>query len=157
MGSGDRSQRPFRQIDLNNTPLTVAGTFALEQFAFGDGLSYTKFVYSDLHITKSGKGKALKVRVACTVKNAGEMDGDEVVQVYLRDCYSLITRPILELKNFKRIHIRAGKSEKVTFTPDYDDFTYLDRKMKPVLEPGEFNIMVSASATDIRLQKKIKL
>ena len=129
----------------------------LEQFAFGYGLSYTKFVYSDLRITKSGKGKALKVKVACMVKNTGKMDGDEVVQVYLRDCYSLITRPILELKNFKRIHIKAGASKKVSFTLNYDDFTYLDRKLKPVLEPGEFNIMVSASATDIRLQKKIKL
>ena len=129
----------------------------LEQFAFGYGLSYTKFVYSDLRISRSGKGKTLKVKVACSVKNVGKMDGDEVVQVYLRDCYSLITRPLLELKNFKRIHIKVGESEKVSFTLGYDDFTYLDRKMKPVLEPGEFNIMVGASATDIRLQKKIKL
>ncbi|MEI6339079.1 MAG: hypothetical protein WCQ57_10925 [Verrucomicrobiota bacterium] len=58
----------------------------LEQFAFGYGLSYTKFDYSDLRITKSGEGKALKVRVSCTVRNAGKMDGDEVVQIYLRDC-----------------------------------------------------------------------
>jgi beta-glucosidase len=129
----------------------------LEQFAFGYGLSYTKFDYSDLRIARSKQGKQLKVKVTCTVKNTGAVDGDEVVQIYLRDCYSRITRPIIELKKFNRIHLKAGAAEKVTFTLDYDDFTYLDQKMKPVLEPGDFNIMVGASSADIRLQKKIRL
>ena len=85
------------------------------------------------------------------------MDGDEVVQIYVRDCFSLITRPLLELKSFQRIHIPAGKSKMVNVTLRYNDFTYLDTKMKPVLEPGEFQIMVSSSSTDIRLQKKIRI
>jgi len=129
----------------------------LEQFAFGYGLSYTKFDYADLRITKSGEGKALKVKVTCTVKNAGGMDGDEVVQLYLRDIFSSITRPIIELKRFKRLHIKAGASEKVSFTLDWEDFSFLDKKLKPVVEPGDFNLMVGASSKDIRLQKTIRL
>ena len=91
------------------------------------------------------------------VKNVGGMDGDEVVQIYLRDLYSSITRPIIELKRFKRVHIKAGVAEKLSFTLDWEAFSFLDKKLKPVVEPGEFNIMVGASATDIRLQKKIRL
>ena len=97
------------------------------------------------------------MKLACTVKNAGKTDGDEVVQVYLRDCLSRITRPIIELKKFKRIHVKAGAMEKVTFTLGFDDFAYLDQKMKPVLEPGHFNILIGASSADIRLRKKIRL
>jgi len=129
----------------------------LAQFAFGYGLSYTKFDYSVLRITKSGQGKALKVKVTCTVKNMGGVDGDEVVQVYLRDIYSSVTRPIIELKRFKRIHVKAGTAEKVSFTLDWEDFSFLDKNLKPVVEPGDFNILVGASSTDIRLQKKIRL
>lgn len=129
----------------------------LELFAFGYGLSYTKFEYSDLKVARSGKGKALKVKVSCTVRNAGSVDGDEVVQLYIRDVYSTITRPIMELRDFKRIHIKAGASEKVSFNMDWASFTHLDIRLKPVLEPGDFKIMIGASSADIRLEKITRL
>jgi len=129
----------------------------LEQFAFGHGLSYTQFEYADLKVTRRGKGKDMKVRVSCTVKNTGGRDGDEVVQLYLRDMFGRITRPILELRQFERVHVKAGDSAKVSFTLGYDDFAYLDEKMKPMLEPGDFKIMLGASSADLRLEKIIRL
>jgi beta-glucosidase len=129
----------------------------LEQFAFGHGLSYTRFDYSALRVAKTGMGRKLQVKVSCTVKNVGGRDGDEVVQLYLRDCYSRITRPILELKRFQRIHLKAGAAQRVAFTLRYDDFTYLDEKLRPILEPGDFRIAVGASSADLRLEKIIRL
>ncbi|MBV5345427.1 MAG: glycoside hydrolase family 3 C-terminal domain-containing protein, partial [Rhodoferax sp.] len=70
----------------------------LELFEFGYGLSYTTFDYSKLSIRRTGTGKDLKVRVGCEITNTGKRDGDEVVQLYLRDCFSRITRPLKELK-----------------------------------------------------------
>jgi len=129
----------------------------LELFEFGYGLSYTTFGYSKLSVRRSGSGEDVKVRVSCTVTNTGKRDGDEVVQLYLRDCFSRVTRPLKELKRFERISIPAGKSVKVSFVLDREAFSYLDEKMKPVLEPGEFNIMIGASSDDIRLEKTITL
>jgi beta-glucosidase len=97
------------------------------------------------------------VKISFTLTNAGQRDGDEVVQLYLRDCYSHVTRPILELKRFERLHLKAGETRKVTFTLDWSDFSYLDPKMKPILEPGDFNLLVGASSADIRLKKTITL
>jgi beta-glucosidase len=129
----------------------------LEQFAFGFGLSYTSFEYSNLRVTRSGSGKDLKVGISLDVKNSGKRDGDEVVQVYIRDCISSITRPILELRGFRRVGIPAGATRKVAFAMGWEDFTHLDKSLKPVLEPGEFHIMVGASSADIRLKKSIRL
>ena len=129
----------------------------LEAFEFGYGLSYTSFEYSRLSVRKSGSGKDLKVSVNCTVANTGKRDGDEVVQLYLRDCYSRITRPIKELHGFERVSIPAGESRRVKFVLTWNDFAYLDENMKPILEPGDFRLMVGASSTDIRLEKVIRL
>ena len=129
----------------------------LELFEFGYGLSYTTFDYSNLAIRCIGSGKEMQVQVSCTVANSGERDGDEVVQLYLRDCFSRITRPLKELKRFERVSIKAGESVNVSFVLDWDAFSYLDEKMVPILEPGTFNIMVGASSADIRLEQTITL
>jgi beta-glucosidase len=129
----------------------------LELFEFGYGLSYTTFDYSNLSIRRTGTGKDLKVRVGCEITNTGKRDGDEVVQLYLRDCFSRITRPLKELKRFERVSIKAGESVKVSFVLGWDEFSYLDEHMVAVLEPGTFNIMVGASSSDIRLEKIIEL
>ncbi len=129
----------------------------LEQFEFGYGLSYTRFTYDKLSVRRSGKEKDLRVSVSCSVTNSGRRDGDEVVQLYLRDCYSRITRPIKELRGFQRVPVKRGETRRVKFTLGWDDFAYLDENMVPVLEPGDFRIMVGASSTDIRLEKTIRL
>jgi len=129
----------------------------LEQFEFGFGLSYTTFEYTDLAVRKQGSGKGLKVRVTCAVKNTGARAGDEVVQLYLRDVFSRITRPIKELKRFERITLAPGETKKVSFTLVWDDFAFLDERLKPTLEPGDFKLMIGASSSDIRLEKTVRL
>jgi len=126
-----------------------------EQFAFGHGLSYTEFAYSDLAITSSGEGEDLKVAVELNVKNTGECDGDEVVQLYTRDCFSRISQPLLELCRFKRITLGAGESKKVAFEIGFEELSFFDADMKRILEAGDFNIMVGAASDDIRLEKKM--
>ncbi len=126
-------------------------------FEFGYGLSYTTFTYRDLRVSVSGAGRRIKVRIACNVTNSGRRAGDEVVQLYIRDVYSSVTRPILELKRFERISLKRGETGRVTFTLGFDDLMHLDPKLKPVLEPGDFKIMVGASSEDIRLERTIRL
>jgi len=128
-----------------------------EQFAFGHGLSYTKFAYSDLNVRKSTKDGELIVTVTCMVKNSGRRAGDEVAQLYLRDCFSHISQPLMELCRFERISLKAGESKKVSFNLGFDEFSHLDIHMKTIIEPGDFNIMVGAASDDIRLEKIIKL
>jgi beta-glucosidase len=129
----------------------------LEQFEFGYGLSYTTFEYSNLRVRRSGEGRNISVTASCTVTNTGKRDGDEVVQLYLRDCHGRITRPIKELRGFERVAIARGQSRRVKFTLGWDDFAHLDENMKPFLEPGDFKIMIGASSCDIRLEKVVAL
>lgn len=127
------------------------------QFAFGHGLSYTRFAYDRLRIRPRGKGRSLQVSVACRVRNVGRRDGDEVVQLYLRDCYSRVTRPIKELRGFERVRLRRGEARTVRFELGWEDFSHLDERLRPVQEPGDFRLMVGASSADLRLEKTIRL
>ena len=127
------------------------------QFAFGHGLSYTRFKYDRLTVRNRRVGGEVEVSVRFDVKNTGRRKGDEVVQLYLRDVFSTITRPIMELRRFERITLKAGETRRVTFMLGTEDFSYLDAKMTPVLEPGDFDIMIGASSDDIRLRKTIEL
>jgi beta-glucosidase len=127
------------------------------QFPFGHGISYTSFAYSGLKLIRSGRGRKVKVLVSCAVTNTGRRAGDEVVQLYLRDRFSTITRPIMELRGFERVSLAPGETRTVSFVLGFDDFAYLDRKLKPVLEPGHFDLMIGSSSADIRLRGSVKL
>ena len=124
------------------------------QFAFGHGLSYTRFAYSGLRVNKIRGG----VRVRCAVKNTGRRAGDEVVQLYVHDKYNTtVTRPLKELKGFKRISLAAGKSERVEFTLTHEDLSHLGEDLKPVFERGEFELMIGGSSADLRLRRTVKI
>ncbi len=123
-------------------------------FAFGHGLTYTSFAYSDLVIDKTA---AYNVTVSCTVENTGDVDSDEVVQLYLQDVDSTMVTPDMLLKGFKRIHLKAGEKTTVTFKLDYDSFKLMDRHYNWVVEPGLFRIMVGAGSRDIRLNGDVTL
>lgn len=122
--------KPHDYVECESTPL----------FCFGHGLSYTKFEYSNLIINKLDD----KIEVSLDVKNTGDYDGDEVVQLYLRDEYATITPAEKLLKGFKRVFILTNDTQHITFTIPTEN-----------LEPGEFTIMVGASSDDIRLKEKI--
>ena len=123
-------------------------------YPFGFGLSYTTFEYSDLKIASPQIGPSGATEVSVTVKNTGTRAGDEIVQLYIRDVVSSVTRPVLELKDFKRLTLAAGESKTVTFSITPDKLWFYDLNMQRVVEPGAFEIMVGTSS--VKLQK-IKL
>lgn len=119
-------------------------------FPFGFGLSYTTFKYSDIQLEKRKIKKGEKTTVRCKITNTGNFDGDEVVQLYIKDEHASVARPIIELKGFQRVHLKKGASKIVTFEITPDLLTMLDKNLKAVIEPGNFRIMIGASSNDIR-------
>jgi beta-glucosidase len=116
-------------------------------FPFGHGLSYTCFDYGEPVIERKGK---YDFTVTLDVTNTGAMDGDEVVQLYVRDVCSSIVTPDRELRAFRRVHIPSGQTKSVTLTLNFDSFKLLDRRYEWVVEPGEFVLLLGASSADIR-------
>ena len=122
--------------DIPNTPL----------YPFGHGLSYTTYAYSDLKLSAKEIAQDGTVNVSVTVKNTGERDGEEIVQLYIRDVYSDVTRPVKELKGFERVPLKAGESREVHFTLKPEHLRYYNLDMKRVVEPGEFQVLVGPSS-----------
>ena len=123
-------------------------------YPFGHGLSYTSFEYSALSVKPLG---AYNQEVTFTVKNVGQRDGDEVVQLYINDIDSSVMTSEKLLRKFRRISLSAGESKQVTFTLGFDDFKLLGTDWKWKIEPGDFKIMVGASSADIRLSQVIEI
>lgn len=119
-------------------------------FPFGFGLSYTQFEYGDLVFNKARINGNETATVRCAVKNIGSRDGEEVVQLYIRDDLSSVARPVKELKGFQRVFIKAGESKEIEFQITSGLLQMLNDKMMWVVEPGEFRIMLGASSKDIR-------
>jgi beta-glucosidase len=115
-------------------------------YPFGFGLSYSEYEYNNLTISKSLIEADENVIVTVDVKNIGERLGDEIVQLYIRDKVSSITRPIKELKDFKRISLKPGETKQVSFLISPDKLKFYDINMKEVVEPGDFEIMVGPSS-----------
>ena len=127
-------------------------------FVFGDGLSYTKFNYGPIKLSKSKIEKNETFTASIKVKNVGARSGDEIVQLYIRDKFSLVTRPMKELKSFKRISLEAGESTIVKFEVTPDMLSYYDLDMNWIAEPGDYVIMLGSSSRNNELKKKpIKL
>ncbi|WP_343697090.1 glycoside hydrolase family 3 N-terminal domain-containing protein [Flavobacterium sp.] len=118
-------------------------------YTFGYGLSYTKFEYSNLKISSSSIKPNGELKVSVDVKNTGERDGDEVVQLYIKDLYSSTTTPEKTLKGFKRLNIKKGEVKTVEFTLTPDELSIWNREMKRVVEPGDFEVMVGGNSTDL--------
>jgi len=129
----------------------------LPLFPFGYGLSYTSFDYSGIKLEKNRIGKTESTSVSFTIRNTGKRDGDEVVQLYIRDLLSSVARPVMELKGFQRIHLKAGETKTVSFEITPEMLSMLDRNMKQVVEPGDFRIMIGGSSRDIRLNALLKV
>jgi beta-glucosidase len=121
-------------------------------FPFGHGLSYTKFDYSDLQVTPTVT-KGQPAEVTLQLRNSGTREGAEVVQVYVRDVESSVDRPLKELKAFKRVNLKPGEAQKVTFTLDEAAMSFYDSAKKAwVAEPGAFEVWVGSSSSDIRVK-----
>lgn len=125
-------------LDVANTPL----------YPFGYGLSYTTFQISNMQMDKSSMGKGDKVTVTAEVKNTGTVDGETVVQLYIRDLVASVTRPVKELKGFTKVALKAGESKKVSFTVTEAELSFYDIDLKYTAEPGNFELWVAADAAD---------
>jgi len=127
----------------------------LPLYHFGYGLSYTKFRFANLKLSKQKIRKNETVTVKVDVTNTGKYAGDEIVQLYIRDRVSSVTRPVKELKGFKRISLKPGETKSVALkiTPEHLAFHNIDVKF--VVEPGEFEIMVGNSSRDADLLKTV--
>lgn len=126
-------------------------------FAFGHGLSYTCFEYRDLSITPQTGGMLGEVEVSCKVANCGACEGEEVVQLYLHDVLASLTRPVLELKGFQRVHLEAGESCQVQFRVNPAQLGFYNLSMDYVVEPGVFEVMLGSASNDIRLSGRFEL
>ncbi len=123
------------------------------RFAFGYGLSYTTFKYGDLNFSKDIIKSDEPLTVSFTLKNTGKVEGDEVAQLYIHDKYASVARPLKELKRFKRVSLKAGEEKNIEFTILPEDIKMYDADMNWIVEPGEFEVMIGSSSSDIRLSK----
>ncbi|CAD5340953.1 glycoside hydrolase family 3 N-terminal domain-containing protein [Flavobacterium bizetiae] len=134
-------------IDLKNSP----------KFPFGYGLSYTKFNYSDLKLSSTKMKNNETIKVSFQLSNAGKVAGEEVVQLYLKDKFGSVVRPVLELRDFQKIKLNAGESKTIEFTIDKEKLSFYNDKLEFVAEPGDFEVMIGASSADIKLKSNFEL
>ncbi len=120
-------------------------------YPFGHGLSYTTYAYDGLTLSASEIAADGSLRAEVTVTNTGDRDGVEIVQLYIDDCFSSVTRPVKELRDFARVALKAGESKRVGFEITPDMLAMLDRKLRPVVEPGAFRVLVGPSSRDEEL------
>ncbi|HAG16709.1 MAG TPA: glycosyl hydrolase [Bacteroidales bacterium] len=125
-----------RYIDVDNSPL----------FPFGYGLSYTSFEYSDLSIDKPTLNFEEELKIEVTVKNTGNQDGEEIVQLYVQDLFGSVTRPLRELKRFEKIFLKSGESKVVSFTLSSEDLAFYTLDMSFKAEAGDFKIYVGTNS-----------
>lgn len=134
-------------IDLKNSP----------KFPFGYGLSYTTFDYSGLKLSSTKIKSNETIKVSFQLKNTGKVAGEEVAQLYLKDKFGSVVRPILELRDFQKVKLNAGESKTIEFTIDKEKLSFYNNKLEWVAEPGDFEVMIGTSSADIKLKSDFEL
>jgi beta-glucosidase len=145
--SGARSQLWGDYVDASTSPA----------FEFGYGLSYTTFKFSNLEIKPNLVPLTGKISIRCTIENTGHRAGEEVVQLYINDVVASITRPVKELKGFKRIALKPAETRTVEFELRSETLGFYDKDMKFIVEPGMFKVMVGRSSKDIILEGEFEV
>lgn len=134
-------------VDMPHTP----------RYFFGHGMSYTSFEYSNFSCDKKEVCADEIFRISVDIQNTGERAGTEIVQLYFKDVFASMTRPVMELSGFARVELEAGEKKTVTFVCDPSQMAFLDRKMDWKIEAGTIAVMVGASSDDIRLNGKVRV
>ncbi|GGH18369.1 glycoside hydrolase family 3 N-terminal domain-containing protein [Pedobacter zeae] len=124
-------------------------------FPFGYGLSYTTFEYGNIALAKKAINANEGTTVSFTLKNTGTKDGEEVAQLYLRDMLASVVRPVLELKGFERVKLKAGESKTISFKITPEMLQMLDANLKTVIEPGDFRVMIGSSSRELHLKETL--
>ncbi|MDO3627841.1 beta-glucosidase BglX [Mucilaginibacter sp. BT774] len=138
----DKGPAKFKSdyIDVSNAPL----------YPFGYGLSYTTFKYSDVKLSKSSLKGNQTLKATVTVTNSGNIDGEEIVQLYVSDPVASISRSVKELKHFKKISLKAGEQKEVSFDITANDLKFYNTRLKYDWEPGEFIIQIGTNSSDVQ-------
>ncbi len=144
---------PFKPGSDESSSTSVYGVL----YPFGHGLSYTTFSYGDLKISPLRQGVQGDINISCKIKNTGNIKGDEVVQLYLRDEVSSVTTYTKVLRGFERISLEAGEEQMVHFRLRPQDLGLWDKNMNFRVEPGKFKVMIGSSSTDIRLHGRFEI
>ncbi|PWV50653.1 beta-glucosidase BglX [Chitinophaga sp. S165] len=129
-----------KYLDTDNEPL----------YPFGYGLSYTKFTYGAVKLNKQQITAADKLQISVPVTNSGNYEGEEVVQLYIRDLVGSVTRPVKELKAYKKISLAKGETRTVTFDISVEDLKFYDKDMRWKAEPGDFTVFVGSNSRDVQ-------
>ena len=127
------------------------------KYAFGYGLSYTSFEYSGLTLNKKKMRATETIQASLTVSNTGQYDGEEIIQLYLHDKVGSLARPVKELKDFTKVFLKAGEKKIIHFFINKEKLSFYNQSLKWVAEPGEFDLMIGASAEDIKLKDSFEL
>jgi len=130
-------------IDLDNDP----------KFPFGYGLSYTDFKYSDMVLSSANLKGNQTLTISVTASNTGKYDGEEVVQLYIRDLFGKVVRPVKELKGFQKVFIKKGESKKVDFKLTTEDLKFYDDQLNYDWESGEFDVMIGTNSQDVQTKR----
>ena len=130
-------------IDLDNDP----------KFPFGYGLSYTQFKYADMNLSSTNLKGNQTLKISVNITNSGNYDGEEVVQLYIRDLFGKVVRPVKELKRFQKVFIKKGESKTVTFNLTPNDLKFYDDELNFDWEGGEFDIMVGTNSRDVQTKR----
>jgi beta-glucosidase len=134
-------------IDSPNTP----------RYAFGHGLSYTTFTYSAATLDRSELHKGQSATLSFDLTNSGQREGEETVQLYLRDMVASVVRPLKELKGFQKVKLKPGESKRIQFTIDREMLSFHNADLKWTAEPGEFKLMIGTASDDIRQETTLRL
>ncbi len=139
-GEGPTQKFRSNYLDVSNEPL----------FPFGYGLSYTAFSYGDITLNKTTMQPIEKLQAKVSLTNTGKYDGEEVVQLYIRDIAASVAQPVKRLIGFKKITLKAGETREVIFTISTDDLKFVSSDLKLIYEPGGFDIMVGGNCRDVK-------
>jgi Beta-glucosidase-related glycosidases len=137
---GDAPKFKSNYLDVENKPL----------YPFGYGLSYTTFTYSHVKLDRTSFRPGQSITASVTVTNSGDRDGEEVVQLYIRDLVGSVTRPVKELKGFQKVALKAGETKTVRFTITVNDLKFYNSELKWVAEPGDFKVFIGGNSRDVR-------
>jgi beta-glucosidase len=145
--SGGRSHWYGDYVETPSTPL----------YPFGHGLSYTSFEYSDLRISPKAASSGEDIDISFTLTNTGDVEGDEVVQLYVCQEYASLPRPVKELKGLRRVRLGPQESRRLTFHLSIDALAFYDEALDLVVEAGEVKALIGSSSADIRLQSQFEV
>lgn len=134
-------------IDLPNSP----------KFSFGHGLSYTQFKYSALQLSSTKIKSNETITVSFDLTNIGKVAGEEVVQLYLKDKFGSVVRPVLELRDFQKVALAPGTTKKISFTLDKEKLSFYNDKVEWVAEAGDFEVLIGTSSSAIQLKAAFEL